>query len=152
MSSANVELVKAILPPEIDFVALVREADPAAAASIDLSLLAEDLEISFVPGVDAAESVFRGIDGMLEGWLEWLTPWETYDLTTEEYIDAGEHVVVLAVIRGRTSRDHVLVEHRPAAVVTVRDGRVVRMRFYLDRTEALEAAGADQADLQRSGD
>jgi ketosteroid isomerase-like protein len=36
--------------------------------------------------------------------------------------------------------------------VTVGDGRVTRIRFYLDRTEALEAAGADQADLQRSGD
>jgi ketosteroid isomerase-like protein len=150
MSSENVELVKQILPPEIDFVALVREGD-VAAVPIDLSRFAEDLEVSFTPGVDSPETTYRGIEGLLEGWEEWLTPWESYDLTTEDYVDAGEHVVVLARIRGRTSRDHVVVEHSPAATMTISDGLVVRMRFYLDRAEALEAAGADPATLHRSG-
>ena len=39
----------------------------------------------------------------------------------------------------RTHRDGVEVEHSPAAVATVRDGVLVRMRFYLDRDEARRA-------------
>jgi ketosteroid isomerase-like protein len=35
----------------------------------------------------------------------------------------------------------VLVEHDPAAAVTVSDGKVVRVRFFLERSEALEALG-----------
>jgi ketosteroid isomerase-like protein len=44
----------------------------------------------------------------------------------------------------------VLVEHHPASVLTIRGGKVVRMRFYLDRAETLEAAGADPAQTHQS--
>ena len=112
MSKENLELVKQILPPEIDFVALVEDT-PTAAAPIDLSRIAEDLEVSFIPSLESAEATRRGLEGLLEGWREWLTPWESYDLTTEDYIDAGDDVVMLARIRGRTRRDHVLSSTAP---------------------------------------
>ena len=55
----------------------------------------------------------------------------------------GEEVVVLVHIRARTKRDAVEVEHSPAALFQVRDGKVRRTRFFLERELALEVAGLD---------
>ena len=38
-------------------------------------------------------------------------------------------------------READMVEHSPAALCRVRDGRLAQVGFYLDRTEALAAAG-----------
>ena len=79
--------------------------------------------------------------GLVEGWQDWLIPWESYVITVDEFVDAGDKVVTLVRIRGRTSRDGVEVEHRPAAVWTVGDGQVTAVTFFLDRDEAFEFAG-----------
>ena len=68
-------------------------------------------------------------------------PWESYYIEAEEFIDAGEEVVTLTRVLAQTTRDSVAVEHRPAAVWSLRQGKIVRVRFYLERDEALEAAG-----------
>jgi ketosteroid isomerase-like protein len=44
-------------------------------------------------------------------------------------------------VLAQTTRDAVAVEHRPAAVWSVREAKIVRVRFYLERKEALEVAG-----------
>jgi ketosteroid isomerase-like protein len=59
-------------------------------------------------------------------------------MTAEDFIQAGDEVVVPMRIHARTaSTDSV----RVSAVWTLRDGRAVRVRYYDDRAEALEAAG-----------
>jgi ketosteroid isomerase-like protein len=84
---------------------------------------------------------YRGIEGLIEGWRDWLTPWESYRLEVEEFIDAGDQVLELVRVRARTSRHGVDVEHRPAAVWTVEDGVVVAVHFFLERPEAFGFAG-----------
>ena len=44
-------------------------------------------------------------------------------------------------VRAQTTRDAVAVEHRSAAVWSVRENKIVRVGFYLERDQALEAAG-----------
>jgi ketosteroid isomerase-like protein len=56
-------------------------------------------------------------------------------------LDAGDRVVAFVQARGRTHRDGVTVEHAPAAVWTLLDGKVSAIEFYLDRGEALKAVG-----------
>jgi ketosteroid isomerase-like protein len=70
-----------------------------------------------------------------------LEAWEERRFEAEEFIDAGDNVVILMreFRRGRVSG--VELEARTAAVVAVKDGRVIRFQGYLDRGEALEAAG-----------
>jgi ketosteroid isomerase-like protein len=89
----------------------------------------------------------------VEGWRDWLTPWASYRIDAEDFIDAGDEVVVFARIKARTARDGVLVEHSPAAVWTIREGKVAGIRFLLERSEALEAAGLSEQDARagRSG-
>ena len=56
-------------------------------------------------------------------------------------IDAGERVVSLVRQVGKTKTGGVDVEASAAAVWTVRDGKLKRVEFHLDREAALRAAG-----------
>jgi ketosteroid isomerase-like protein len=63
-------------------------------------------------------------------------------LRADEYLDAGEHDVVVfhhEIAKGRQSG--VIVETDTASINTVRGGRIVCVRPYLDRRQALDAAG-----------
>jgi ketosteroid isomerase-like protein len=84
---------------------------------------------------------YEGVEGLVEGWRDWLGPSSSYELEVEELVDGGEVVVSFVHVRAITARDGVSVEHRPAAVWTVREGRVARVAFYLDREAAIEDAG-----------
>jgi uncharacterized protein len=67
--------------------------------------------------------------------------WEERRLEAEEFIDAGDCVVVLLHEFRRGKGSGVAMETDTAVVYEMRDGRVVRIQGYMDRAEALEAAG-----------
>jgi ketosteroid isomerase-like protein len=77
----------------------------------------------------------------VEGWREWLSAWSQYEAHVEEYVDGGDHVVMLVRLRGETRHDHVVIEQPAAVVYTLEGGKVVRLAFHLDRRQALEEAG-----------
>jgi ketosteroid isomerase-like protein len=58
----------------------------------------------------------------------------------EEIIDAGDRLVAAVLVSGRGRASGVAVELRQFLVVTVRDGKGVRIESYLDRDQALAAA------------
>jgi len=137
-------LIRRIFPAESDLAAVMRSDDPIGAFVADRDAIAADLEVSFAASqAGAAGFSGRGIEGLIEGWRDWLIPWESYVITVEEFIEAGENVVMLARIRGRTSRDGVELEHKPAAVWTVTEGKVSAVTFFLQREEALAFAGIE---------
>jgi ketosteroid isomerase-like protein len=73
-----------------------------------------------------------------------LEAWEERRLEAEEYIDAGDDVVVLLHEYRRGRGSGVELEGKTAVVVAVRQGRVVRIQGYMDRDAALEAAGLSE--------
>jgi ketosteroid isomerase-like protein len=93
--------------------------------------------------------VYHGLAGFARGWREWLEAWTSYRIEVEDFIDAGDKVVSLVRVAARTARDDVLMHHTPGAVWTIRDGKVASIHFYLDRSEALEAAGVADARAER---
>jgi ketosteroid isomerase-like protein len=143
MSEENVELVRGLQPTDVDLVELFRtEAAAAALAAGNVGAMSPDAEIEFVaaePGL--ANLQLRGVEGLVEGWRDWLEGWDSYVLQLEDLLDAGDQVVALVRIKGRTTRDGVEVEHSPAAVWAIEDGTVVGLTFYLVREQALAAAG-----------
>jgi ketosteroid isomerase-like protein len=149
MSQENVEVVKRAQPSGvdtgIDMVQLFRAStapDPAA-TGLDVTAFESDFEVEFIAS-EAGASIrpaSRGFQGFAEGWRDWLEPWESYYIEIEEFIDAGDEVVSLVRVHAQTARDTVPIEHWPAAVWSVREGKIVRVRFYLERVEALEVAG-----------
>ena len=70
-----------------------------------------------------------------------LEAWEERRLEAEEFIDAGDDVVVLLHDYRRGRGSGVELEIDTAVVVAVSGGRVVRIQGYVDRHAALEAAG-----------
>ena len=129
----------------VDLVELFREGPSAMAgpADIEISAFSGDADIEFVGQAvgPLRDRRLTGVEGLIEGWRDWLEPWASYVMETEQVIDAGAYVVSLIHVRAKTSHDGVEVEHDPAAVWTVEDGVVVAVTFYLDRDQALEAAG-----------
>jgi ketosteroid isomerase-like protein len=140
MSRENIEIFERVWPGEVDMVDFVGAGLPFSAEAVDL--LDPDIEVVFLTGAPGVPNLsFRGFEGFGEGWTDWLSPFASYRMDVQEVVDAGDEILVLTHVRARTHRDGVLVEHDPAAALTVRDGRVVRARFFLERAEAFEALG-----------
>jgi ketosteroid isomerase-like protein len=139
VSVENVELVRsAMFPGRLDLVALFTGGELGDA--IDVSAFIPDAEIVFATR-SGPPSEYRGMEGLVEGWRDWLAPWSRYELEVEGMLDGGDKVVADALLRGETRRGGVEIEQKAAAVMTVADGKIVRVEFHLDRREAREAAG-----------
>ena len=96
--------------------------------------MAPDFHVESLPPALGGQIEGRGVEGMAAGWAEWLEPYESYVIRVEGFEAAGDEDVLAPVrVHARTHRDGVVVEHSPAAVATIRDGVMVRMRFYLER-------------------
>ena len=66
--------------------------------------------------------VYRGRDGIREFFDQWLATWERYEAGVDEYVDAGDDlVVVLTWQRGYTEGASLPVEMRWGMVAKVRD-------------------------------
>jgi ketosteroid isomerase-like protein len=100
-----------------------------------------DPEIEWVPVTESLLAVdsYHGFDGVRRFWGEFLSAWERYRVETLRFDDAGDQVAVVVHIVGRT---HELeVDETRSSLLTVRDGRVVRVESFADPDGARQAAG-----------
>jgi ketosteroid isomerase-like protein len=142
MSQKNVELVKALFPTGFDLVEFFSE--DAVAALMEFGppdSFADNFVVRFISDTPGAKLEYRGVEGLLEGWRDWLEPWASYHAEVESFLDAGDEVVVLIRVRAKTARDGVEMEHSPASVWTISAGKVVSIRMFLNRDTALMTAG-----------
>jgi ketosteroid isomerase-like protein len=73
---------------------------------------------------------------------EWVEMFDNLTVVPEELLDVGDdRVVAVQHVTGRAKASGVETELRLAVVYTVRDGKIVRGREYIDRQQALEAVG-----------
>ena len=70
-----------------------------------------------------------------------LEAWEERRLEPEEFLHVGDLVVVRLHEYRRGRGSGVELENDTAVVVTVREGRIVRVQGYMDQDAALKAAG-----------
>lgn len=70
-----------------------------------------------------------------------MDPWERVSLVAEEFIESGNLVVALGHFRATGRNSGVEIEGPFGQVMTMRQGRVVRLRGYPDHAQALEAVG-----------
>jgi ketosteroid isomerase-like protein len=76
---------------------------------------------------------------------EWIDTFESWEVKTERYIDAGgDEVVSLWRERGRGKLSGLPIEQEGGTVFTVRQGRIVRMVSYLGHERPLEAVGLSE--------
>jgi ketosteroid isomerase-like protein len=75
---------------------------------------------------------------------DWFETFDDFTTIPEELLDAGEgRVVGVLHVSGRAKLSGITTELRFAALYTLLGGKIVRIREYAERKEALEAAGLD---------
>ena len=84
---------------------------------------------------------FAGPDAWVEYLREVQAPWDRFEVVIEELLEAGDMFVALLRERAHARRGDLDVENETAAIIKVRGGKIVEARGYLDREEALKAAG-----------
>jgi ketosteroid isomerase-like protein len=72
---------------------------------------------------------------------EWLSPWENWRCEAEEFIAAGEFVVVLTRYTGRGKESGAAVDADGAHLWTLHHGKAIRLEVFSSRGKALQAAG-----------
>jgi ketosteroid isomerase-like protein len=87
----------------------------------------------------------RGTYGGHEGVKAFLSSgnevWTNAEVQPQEFIQAGEHVVVPITLRTRGKASGIQAEDRFFQVWKLHCGRIVELRVYSSRAEALEAVG-----------
>jgi ketosteroid isomerase-like protein len=135
MSQENVEVVRQVIGTES------LDAAKAGGADAFIERLDSDIEFEEDPSFPEA-GTFRGRDIYLRYARDFIAQFEQLVFSVEELIDAGpDKVLVCLHLTGRGKESGAAFDFRPAWLYTVRDGRVVKIRAYLDRGEALGAAG-----------
>ena len=83
----------------------------------------------------------QGHDAVRASLARWKGEWDDYEVMPEEFVDSGDRVVATVHLRGRGRGSGVEIDARFYEVYTLRDGKIVRMDQFTERSEALEAAG-----------
>jgi ketosteroid isomerase-like protein len=132
MSEENVEFVRA----RVD---AFNRGDRDAA----LKDLAPDFELDMSRAIGPDLRGVYGPDEVGQVWDDMVEPFESFRFEPEEFIEAGDQVIVVATANAR-ARDGIEVTARTATIYTIREGAIVRMCMYQRRQDALKAAGLSE--------
>jgi ketosteroid isomerase-like protein len=80
----------------------------------------------------------KEVASYLRGWFD---SWDKYAPRPQEFIEAGEQVVVLVALVARGKGSRFEIEEEMADVFRLEDGKIVQMRLYGDRGVAQRSAG-----------
>jgi ketosteroid isomerase-like protein len=87
----------------------------------------------------------NGIEAVLRYVQDWFGTFDDFKSEPEELLDmGGDQVVAVVHISGRAKSSGIPTELRYAALYTIRDGKMARVREYATRAEALKAAGLEE--------
>jgi len=105
------------------------------------AIAADDVEVGAAPELPNSGSYHRQ-EGFVTWITQWLDAWDEFRIELVEVVAIDdEHVLVEVAQHGRGRGSGLEVTQRGHAyLVTVRDGVVVRLFLYPDRTAALAAA------------
>jgi ketosteroid isomerase-like protein len=134
MSSKDVEIVREVFEARINLDPRLDSTWSDASEWLD-----PDFEYREDPALPGA-GTYKGIPAFREAASAYLDALSEMHLEAEEFIDAGDRVLVLLNwwARGKSGAEG---EMRQAGIFTVRGGRVASWRVIFDCDEALRAVG-----------
>ena len=157
MSEENVEIARQVFPGSFDMVAVFGDPDVLAAwrqlieplVDPDIETVGDPDYIAMGPGTGVNEGprglVAKGVDGFITFWRDWITAWETWSIGEPEFRDIdADRVLSIYDARARSKTAQVDMDFHPAHLLTFRDGKVVRAELFLNRVDALKAAGLSE--------
>jgi ketosteroid isomerase-like protein len=129
MSRANIEIAQLL------YDAWARDEFPGPAALLDPEIEYVNPEGAIEPGIRRGLSAFAGaVEKVFEGWESW-------EMEPEEFRDANDHVAVVIRYRATARSSGLAIEGRESALLTIREGRLVRYEWFHGPDDALEALG-----------
>ena len=105
-----------------------------------IALLSPDMVTYVAPPFPVA-GTYGGPEGFLQLTIDWAEGFDDLVITGEEFIEAGEQVVVRSLHKSRGASSGVPVETDLWYVFTIGAGKVARVDIFNERSEALEAVG-----------
>ena len=88
----------------------------------------------------ADRNPYRGPQAVLEGvFMRLASEWADFKVMPEEWLDAGNHIVVLGTYNGRHKESGKEVRAQSAHIWGVTHGRVVRFQQYTDTKQFADA-------------
>ena len=140
MSEENVEIVRRLYSIAPDAAGVVRgDYDNAF-----LDYFHPDYELVPPSAYPDTESSYRGEEGVRRWYRQIDEIWDDWRFDAERFFDAGSQVVVFVRVSGTAKQSGAALAISAAHVLTLRDGRIARADVFLDRAEALEAAGLEE--------
>jgi ketosteroid isomerase-like protein len=138
MSRANIEACEA-------GVVAINEANLAGF----LNLFDPTIEFqSYLAGLSGGGGVYRGHDGLTEYFRDIVDAWEHFEVTMDEYREAGDKVLSLGHLQAKGKTSGIEVKAQLAWVFTFREGdgpgRCVDMQVFTEVDKALQAAGLSE--------
>jgi ketosteroid isomerase-like protein len=133
MSQENVETIARLYdeflahPERVDDPRLFRFFDPAVEVRQQASFF--------------TEGTFHGYDGLARLAQEMFEAFRDLHWLPIRLTESGDHVVATVEARGYGRQSGIEVNETATHVWTLREGRIVAWHAYLDRAQALEAAG-----------
>jgi len=87
---------------------------------------------------------YRGREGLETYGRDSRVMWEQIRTVEQEFRDLGERVLMLGRLDVRVRSSGVTLDSPIGVIFDFRDGKISRMRAYLDHDEALQAAGLEE--------
>jgi hypothetical protein len=151
----NVEIVQRLnsIFERYDFVTLRNALESADTVALTTELgdvsreiaesVDQDVVVEFIGDQPLVEGrLFIGAQGWIDLWAAWLAAFDSYSLTSSDYQTVEDQVVAKAVHRGRGRFSGLEIELVQWQLVELSGSKVVRMRLFDTRDQAVAAARA----------
>ena len=113
------------------------------AGAVTPELFADDVVFLEPPEQPAPRSA-HGRDEMRQMFGEFDAAWAEHKTEPQEFRALDDERLLVFSVERFKGRDGITVDAPGAAIITVRDGRIVEWRAFWDRQGALEAAGLSE--------
>jgi ketosteroid isomerase-like protein len=105
-------------------------------ADVDEAMTFADPDIVWNP---IEELPTQGHDAVRASLARWKAEWDDYEVLPEEFVDRGDRVLATVRVRGRGRGSGVEIDARFYDLYTLRDGMIIRMDQFTERSQALDA-------------
>jgi uncharacterized protein len=109
----------------------------------------------FDPRVEWIETVefsgggtYRGIDAVREHLAKSREAWAEGSCTPQRIIAAGDRIIQFVDVHVRLKHESEWRDGQVTEVYTFREGKVIQVRIFADRSQALEWAGVEASDAE----
>jgi ketosteroid isomerase-like protein len=138
MSQENVEIVREMHEEMKGLNLAVQGDDPLVFRELIEQVYSPDVVVTW-SATNLEARTYRGHEGVMKAFSEWMESFEEYYIEAAEYIDAGDRVVVPTHQWGKGRTSGISVDLEITTVYALKEAKIVMLSEYDTLEQALEA-------------